>query len=141
MFKIRDQLAYGLRALAGAAVGNPAYSLEHLEAFFDLVQPLLGSPLVGLSSPAAHTCSSHCCINLEAPAHTASLLGACTLETLNGHLQVGETAAFDAVHALARCLPGVLGKHALAISCALRMIELRKQGIDILLLSTHLVHA
>ena len=43
-------------------------------------------------------------------------------------MQVGETAAFDAVHALARCLPGALGKHALAISRALRLIELDSQG-------------
>lgn len=44
------------------------------------------------------------------------------------NMQVGETAAFDAIHALARCLPGVLGKHGLAISRALRLIELCKQG-------------
>lgn len=43
-------------------------------------------------------------------------------------MQVGETAAFDAAHALARCLPGALGKHALAISRTLRLIELDKQG-------------
>ena len=43
-------------------------------------------------------------------------------------MQVGETAAFDAVHALAQCLPGALGKHALAISRTLRLIELDKQG-------------
>lgn len=43
-------------------------------------------------------------------------------------MQVGETAAFDAVHALACCLPGALGKHALAVSCALRLIEMHQQG-------------
>ena len=48
-------------------------------------------------------------------------------------MQVGETAAFDAVHALARCLPGALGKHALAVSRALRLIELNKQGMHLLL--------
>ena len=52
-----------------------------------------------------------------------------------GKVQVGETAAFDAVHALARCLPGALGKHALALSRALRLIELDKQGMHLLLRS------
>ena len=42
--------------------------------------------------------------------------------------QVGETAAFDAVCALAQALPGALGSHALAISRALRVIELSRQG-------------
>ena len=41
---------------------------------------------------------------------------------------MGETAAFDAVCALAQALPGALGSHALAISRALRVIELVKQG-------------
>ena len=41
---------------------------------------------------------------------------------------MGETAAFDAVCALAHTLPGALGIHALAISRALRVIELLKQG-------------
>ena len=41
---------------------------------------------------------------------------------------MGETAAFDAICALAQTLPGALGSHALAVSRALRMIELLKQG-------------
>lgn len=43
-------------------------------------------------------------------------------------MQVGETAAFDAVLALAQCLPGALGRHALAISRALRLIKQDEQG-------------
>ena len=44
--QIRDQLANGLRAMAGAASGCRSFTLEHLEEFLDLVLPLLGSPLV-----------------------------------------------------------------------------------------------
>ncbi len=44
---VRDRLARGLRALAGAALGNLAFTAQHLEAYAALVTPLLGSPLVG----------------------------------------------------------------------------------------------
>lgn len=45
---------------------------------------------------------------------------------------VGEGAAFEAVHALAQCLPGDIGKHGLAITCALRLVELDKHGAETL---------
>ncbi len=47
VFAIRDRLADGLHALAGSALGNHSFTLEHLQEYLDLVLPLLGSPLVG----------------------------------------------------------------------------------------------
>ncbi len=41
---------------------------------------------------------------------------------------VGEGAAFEAVHALAQCLPSTLGSHGLAVARALRLVELDKYG-------------
>ena len=49
---------------------------------------------------------------------------------LLGSPLVGEGAAFEAVHALAQCLPGNLGKHGLAIARALRLVELDKHGAE-----------
>lgn len=47
---------------------------------------------------------------------------------LLGSPLVGEGAAFEAVHALAQCLPGALGSHGLAVARALRLVELDKDG-------------
>ncbi len=49
---------------------------------------------------------------------------------LLGSPLVGEGAAFEAVHALAQCLPGDLGKHGLAVARALRLEELDKHGAE-----------
>jgi len=83
---VQRRLERGLDVLAGAAIGNRAFTADHLEQFLELVLPLLGSPLVG------------------------------------------EGAAFEAVHALARSLPGSLGIHGLAVARALRLVELAKHG-------------
>ena len=83
---IQRRLERGLRGVQALAAGSPAWSLEHLDELEALVQPLLGSPLVG------------------------------------------EGAAFDAQAALAQSLPGQLGRQALSIAVALRLIELHKTG-------------
>ena len=83
---IQRRLKTGLRALAGAAAGDRAWTAEHLDGLKALAQPLLASPLVG------------------------------------------EGAAFDAVHALARALPEALGDEALSVACSLRLVELAKLG-------------
>ena len=44
---IRDRLARGLYALAGAALGHLPFTAQRLEAYAALAVPLLGSPLVG----------------------------------------------------------------------------------------------
>jgi hypothetical protein len=49
---------------------------------------------------------------------------------LLGSPLVGEGAAFEAVHALAQCLPGTIGQHGLAVARSLRVVELSKQGVQ-----------
>ena len=44
---VRDKLASGLRAVAGAALGNSNLTAARLGEFSGLVTPLLASPLVG----------------------------------------------------------------------------------------------
>ena len=44
---------------------------------------------------------------------------------------VGEGAAFDAQEVIARSLPGVLGRQSLAVTAALRAVELYHAGTSI----------
>ena len=60
VFASRGRLAHGLHALAGSAMGNCPYTLEHLEDFLNLVLPLLGSPLVSLASESRMGTLSAC---------------------------------------------------------------------------------
>lgn len=47
---------------------------------------------------------------------------------LLGSPLVGEGAAFEAVRALAGCLPGPLGRAGLSVARALRLVELYSRG-------------
>lgn len=58
--------------------------------------------------------------------HLEEMLG--LVMPLLGSPLVGEGSAFEAVWALAQCLPGAIGQHGLAVARSLRIVELSKYG-------------
>jgi len=104
---VRDGLARGLRALAGAAVGNLAFTAQRLEAYAALVVPLLSSPLVGEGAAfaAAHALAA----SLPGALGRDALAVACSLRLVE--LGQGEGAARRGAVCLQRgfraWLPGV----------------------------------
>lgn len=78
--EIRDKLARGLEALAGAARGNPVFTLDHLQELSGLVMPLMASPLVG--EGAAFEAARALATCLPDPLDRQSLAVACALHAV-----------------------------------------------------------
>ncbi len=112
MVGVRDRLARGLRALAGAALGNLAFTAQRLEAYAGLVVPLLSSPLVGEGAAfaAAHALAA----SLPGALGRDALAVACSLRLVE--LGQGEGAARRGAVCLQRGfqaqLPGVAAGNA-----------------------------
>jgi hypothetical protein len=77
---LRETLARGLRALGGAARGNPVFTLDHLQELAGLVLPLLASPLVG--EGAAFDAVRALAASLPDPLDRQSLAVACALRVV-----------------------------------------------------------
>jgi hypothetical protein len=79
--EIRDKLARGLQALAGATRGNPVFTLDHLQELAGLVMPLMASPLVG--EGAAFEAAQTLATCLPDPLDRQSLAVACALRAVS----------------------------------------------------------
>ncbi|KAK9840722.1 hypothetical protein WJX81_000165 [Elliptochloris bilobata] len=110
---IRDRLARGLQALAGAAMGNLPFTAQRLEAYAALVTPLLSSPLVG--EGAAFTAAHALAASLPGELGRRALAVACSLRLVElcesggyeAHVELPERQpVVDTIRALASATAG-----------------------------------